>query len=755
MISLGNLDIVYAKTYYENGKIVAETLEEHTSLLLKNLELLKERYYEEIKRVLEKENYNSEKFWEILKIAALYHDLGKINSLFQNKIRELLGKEKIESRFSQEIPHNFLSPALLPKETLSKKIAEYEDIFTLIYAIIYHHYRDLDFNEEYFKDYIKEEVLNKVDHLSWVKKYDENFGNSESLGNEYLWLLRDRGKIENLEKKLKFIMLKGLLYRLDHSSSAHVEIEKERIRNCEKLLISYLIKKPNSIGLKPFQKKAIHLRDKNILLVAPTGSGKTEFAVNWIGNDKAVYTLPLRVSVNAMYERLKEIFGKDKIGLLHGDCAYYGLDEIRTLENDFQEHLHHVTSSRQLSYPITVSTADQIFISFFHFPGYEKIFSIFPYTKIVVDEPQAYTSESLAVIVEGLKRIDNVGGKFCLMSATFYPILRNELQDISEIIEVEASNNSSHFIRYYPEKDIEDMISEIIENYKKGKKVLVITNTVKKAQSIYNLLRSNKELKVNLLHSRFIWKDRNMKEKQIFLDEKSHAPCIWISTQIVEASLDIDFDILFSELAPLDTLIQRMGRVYRKREYSEDIPNIVIAGSLGKPSGKSHVYDSALIDATHNILSEINTKKLDERIKKMLVERLYSLEQLANTKYYKKFRDYQKLLKLEYKAENKLEAERIFRRISNIEAIPVEVYENNKEKLLEIQEKIYSKDALKKLQGLRELKDLTVNIPLEIKDYAQNLISLEKDLELRIFLINLNYDTELGLLPDKNTENII
>lgn len=622
---------------------------------------------------------------------------------------------------------------------------------------MYHHYRDFDFDEEYFRNYLTEEVLNKTEYLSWVKNYDKNFGNGDSLGCNYFGLIKDYGKISNLENKLTFIMLKGFLYRLDHSSSAHVEIERERIKNCENELISYLKSKFGFTGFKPFQKQAIYVRDKNVLLVAPTGSGKTEFAINWIGERKAIYTLPLRVSVNAMYERLKNIFGKDKIGLLHADCAYYGLEEIRKSENELKEHLYNIASSRQLSYPITVSTADQIFISFFYFPGYEKIFSILPYTKVVVDEPQAYTSESLAVIVEGLKKINNIGGRFCLMSATFYPILKKELEDIATIIEYTENQNPRHILRYYPDKDLEDIADEIIENYKKGKKILIITNTVKKAQNIYKFLTSKakEHEKIKLLHSRFTWKDRTEKEEQIFLDEKKQSPCIWISTQIIEASLDIDFDILFSELAPIDTLIQRMGRVYRKRAYLEDTPNIIIVGNSGNPSGKNHVYDSLLIDSTYNLLYDFNNKLLDEKAKKSLVEKIYSLDLLKNTKYYKKFQEYQRILKLGYKADNKIEAEKIFRKISSIDAIPIEIYEKKKGKIIEIRDKIYSKDPFKKLEGIKELKNFTINIPLEIKTYSQNLISLERELDLRVFLINLEYNKELGLIPDKSTENII
>ena len=79
------------------------------------------------------------------------------------------------------------------------------------------------------------------------------------------------------------------------------------------------------------------------------------------------------------------------------------------------------------------------------------------------------------------------------------------------------------------------------------------------------------ELKVeniNLLHSRFIYNDRSAKEFKIKkFSENRKENGIWITTQIVEASLDIDFDYLYTEMSTLDSLFQRLGRCYRSREY--------------------------------------------------------------------------------------------------------------------------------------------------------------------------------------------
>uniref|UniRef100_A0A7C3MR81 CRISPR-associated helicase Cas3 n=1 Tax=Dictyoglomus thermophilum TaxID=14 RepID=A0A7C3MR81_DICTH len=746
---------VYAKSYYEDGILKTETLKEHTFSLINNYEILKERYGTEINKKLV-ERYDPEVFWDLLRIAAIYHDLGKLNSLFQNKIRRLIGQEELLSEFEKEIPHNYLSPALLPKRY--KEIYGIDNFFMLIFSIIYHHHREMNFDKKYLEEYLSKEILNKLDLIKWINELDPNFNENNVLGNKYtVLLLRDSGKLKSIENKLEFILLKGLLYRLDHSSSAHVEVEKERIDNVEDKLVYYItyVKKSN---LKGFQRKAKDLRDKSVLLTAPTGIGKTEFAINWMGETKSLYSLPLRVSVNAMYERFKNIFGEENIGILHGDIIYYDIDNLENLEREIKEHLYRISLSRQMSYPIIICTADQIFTSFFRFPGYEKVFSIFPYAKIIVDEPQAYTSESLAVIVEGLKKIHEMGGRFCLMSATVYPILEVIFKDIAENIKVKDTDNKNHKIKYYPEHAIEDLVNEIVFEFSKGKKVLVIVNTVKKAQQLYFSLKgqiNDKSNRVNLMHSRFIGIDRMNKEHKIFLDEKSSEPCIWITTQIVEASLDIDFDILFTELAPVDALIQRMGRIYRKRKYLSDDPNIIISGSSNKPSGKGAIYDSKLVDETYNIFFDFDNKLINYDDKNYMVEHVYSMEILKNSNYYKKFLDYKRIMDIDYKVETRGEAEKIFRKISNVRAIPVEIYDRNREKLVEIRDMIYSKNIVKKLKGLRELQNYVVDIPLQVEMCSRNIFTTGEIEGLDLYIINLKYDKELGLIPEKELENII
>lgn len=105
---------------------------------------------------------------------------------------------------------------------------------------------------------------------------------------------------------------------------------------------------------------------------------------------------------------------------------------------------------------------------------------------------------------------------------------------------------------------------------------------------------------INLFHSGFIKKDRKIKEEEIlkFGDKNNKSEGIWITTQVVEASLDIDFDVLVTELSDLNGLFQRMGRCYRDRDWSNVGYNCyVFDGGNSKCSGvgKNKVIDELIL----------------------------------------------------------------------------------------------------------------------------------------------------------------
>lgn len=753
-----------------------ETLKEHTERLLKNLNIFR-NYYEN--DLIKRAPFVDNNLWNILSTVCLYHDIGKIISPFQIKIRKSIIssinkeiqnisnieeinnlKEEIElleknNKIYEDIPHNLISPFFV--YPVIKDFAS--DVKTIIIkSIAYHHYQSKldDMIQEDFlsihKDDIEEDILH---NLYMLKNLIENIDFSSKAYNFYKRWLRN-------DSKGKFIFIKGLLHRLDHSASAHLPVEIERISNPKELLLNYLqakCKKRNIQfdGLKAFQKEAEKHRNENILLTASTGTGKTEFAINWIGNDKAFYTLPLRVSVNAMYERFEKIFSGKKVGLLHSDSLLYGLAKINNkfsecfsdsrYENSLEKYIHNVKIARQFAMPLTITTADQLFTSVFKWKGYEKIYATLMYSKVILDEPQCYSPDTLAMIIKALEEIAELGGRFCFMSATIHPFVKEKLSKYCKDLGPFINPENKHKIRLI-DQSIDTLIDKIEATYNQGEKVLVIANTVKKAQELYMEISGNKKL----LHSGFIQKDRRIKERQIQDDYINNKPVIWITTQIVEASLDIDYDILFTEIASIDALLQRMGRIFRGAgRYIEDSnePNVIIAAD--KPSDNYYIYDKEVVKQTLNALLNFNNQVLRDNDKIGLMDKVYGDKDNVSG-FYDKFDNAYEILKNGFEVDSSGEAKKLFRNISNMTIIPLDVYEaNNNRMLIDNAVESISKNRGKLseiMNALKTINDYTVSLPIY---KAKKVIDVE--IKKGIFLAHIDYDNDIGIVFNNKIDN--
>ncbi|ABP67974.2 CRISPR-associated helicase Cas3 [Caldicellulosiruptor saccharolyticus DSM 8903] len=762
---------LYAKRFKTEKGYEYQTIYEHTMTLLQNMEKLFKEYREEIKEGFQKLQIDLERFKYLLKLAIIYHDLGKANSNFQRKIRDKTKSNEVPQvrGLSVEVPHNFISIAFVDLEDeIDKGNISPEDFENLLFAIAFSHDRGFDFNYQYFEKYICEDVSKYLNNKTLLPLFKElpSFPTKDEIEKSSNYVYRTIDWLKEVMLKsytdlynkntIMRILLKGFLHRLDHSSSAEVSTEEGKITDFSNKVESYLKEKGNFAGFKEFQLKALDFSTQNVILFAPTGSGKTEFGLNWAGRSKLIYTLPIRVSINAMYERLVRIFGSDKVGILHSDSMIYLLEKYSQSAEDVQELeslFDNVNLARNLSFPIIVTTGDQIFTSALKWPGFEKIYSLFLYSKIIIDEPQSYSPESLAIIIKTLEEIVNLNGRFCLMSATVNPLVLKYLGDISEYLQAysdeELKKCWSHVVSVKP-LSILDCVDEIV-NCGKQQNVLVICNTVRRSQEVYKAIKESiknfDDVPVELLHSRFLEGQRRQKEHFILSNQRKNS--IVISTQLVEASLDIDYDVLFTELASADSLLQRMGRVYRKRPYEGQKPNVIILTK--EPSGIGRVYQKEIVTRTEEFLKKFDGRRITEYDKKELNEYAYDVEALSNTNFMKSFKKAYELLKLGFKADRKIEAQKIFRDVVTVEGIPRKVFEVNEETIRECLKRIGSKSLspVEKLQLISAVRKYTVTVPVYF--FAKGGAS-EYSKKLGIFILNCDYDDELGLLPPKESE---
>ena len=755
-----------------------ESLERHTNKLIN---LFKDFISKYGKKFTKKEI-------DLIMLACEKHDLGKLNYKFQ---KEMYKKSKLDFKENEEIekfykehknlnpiPHGILSCCFINSNELKEKYGfDKYDINVLATSIYNHHNRE--FNSDDYVD-IFEEIIEKDLKVN-AKNYGIEYCNSIGLSKNKI----KNNKIEiNIEYQynfwLKFIVVKGMLNKIDYAASAYLYNKKDTGLDTLELAPddaskyvedAFKIKKekdknitfPNKV--QEFMGKEEN-KDKNIIVVASTGIGKTEGALLWAKNSKTFYTLPIKVSINAIYKRIwdENYYDKNKFTFLHSDAK-----SIMRKDEEIDDYQLKYIETRHLIYPLTICTVDQLFYFVFKSLGTEKYAATLKYSKIIIDEIQSYTPDIISFLIFGLKVVNDLGGKFCIMTATLPPIVKYFLEEtigkenikIAEKPFYKKDNEENIIIRHkikYEEKDFE--YNKILEKAK-DKKVLIICNTVKRSQEVYgelkNLIEEKKEnIEINLLHSRFIFEERKEKENKIqeFAptkeEKRNNDAGIWISTQIVEASLDIDFDVLYTDMCSADSLLQRMGRCYRNRIYEKDEPNIFIYNNKdGKEIGVETVYDKDIFKFSVEHIQEYNNKIFTEEDKQDYINKVYDIEKLKNIdnkdSYYNTIKKNIKDLEIfPIGGIDKGTAEEQFRNIQNITVIPRIFYkELNEKNIFQKYEEAFGEE---KMDIIDEIMDYTLSAPLYFREYCIKEIK-NKGLE-HIFISNSKYDKELGLLKE-------
>lgn len=378
------------------------------------------------------------------------------------------------------------------------------------------------------------------------------------------------------------ILLRGLITTADHMASAHLQQLPEPIRRSWQAVI------PAGRKTYSHQVASAGASARHVLLMAPTGSGKTEAALAWALGDgsnppaRIFYTLPYQASMNVMYDRLRHLFGDDVVGLQHGRAAQALYARFRDGEEWAATTVRKVQWEKNLNLlharPLKVLSPYQLLKALFQLRGFEAMLTDYVQAGFIFDEIHAYEPERLALIT-GLMRYlhQHVAARFFVMSATFPKLIIEQLKNVlnTPAIIQATPDIFARFRRHQlhlRDGELTDpaIITEIVAAVRDGKQVLVCVNTVARAQMVRDLLMQAglSDEQLILIHSRFTYGDRNRLEQTIVercrSDSARRPPLALVATQVVEVSLDIDLDTLYSDPAPLEALLQRFGRVNRR-----------------------------------------------------------------------------------------------------------------------------------------------------------------------------------------------
>ena len=370
------------------------------------------------------------------------------------------------------------------------------------------------------------------------------------------------------------------------------------------------------------QREIVQNDTMRIILNAGCGEGKTAAALLFAQKllrenqiDRIIFTLPTKFTANNLSKDLtddeKYAIPEELVGITHGDAAEFLRQQTQeSSENEIDEDeienlvMAQVFENGIYAKPITISTVDHLIMSLYH--GYrfaDRAFSNIASSLVVFDEVHYYEKHTLGAIAETMRRLTELQVPHLVMTATIPCAVHHELDTlvsnqpyrfqrapavIKDTSEPKTPFEIERLTDTLIDEDDRSVSDELLELIQQNidRRQIIFVNQVARAKKIYQTL-ADSGIDENLIcyHSGFISKHRNEKEKIIralFKKPKDRKeadinalecrdfyntePCILVSTQVSELSLDISADVMYSEIAPIDSIVQRGGRLHRKGE---------------------------------------------------------------------------------------------------------------------------------------------------------------------------------------------
>ncbi len=425
-----------------------------------------------------------------------------------------------------------------------------------------------------------------------------------------------------------------------------------------------------------------------VLIEAPMGEGKTEAAMfladYWaatLQQQGCYFALPTQATSNQMFGRVEQfIIGRYpnqrvNLQLVHGSkllSEEFSELRLRTYpeeEGSLAEMRGNITveewflpKKRSLLAPFGVGTIDQALMAVLqtrHF--FVRLFGL-AHKTVIIDEVHAYDTYMSVLLERLLAWLRALGCSVVMLSATLPTRKRQQLLQAyggqasiqsagypqmtwvsggeSGSVSFPAVHHRQIIVRHLNDSTTE-LAEKLREGLNTGGCVAIVCNTVGRAQAVYQALRQHRLVKpqsLHLLHSRFPFAEREKRENAALesfgKDGTRPKTAILVATQIIEQSLDLDFDLMITDLAPADLVLQRVGRLHRHENTRPAqlrsptlwlrMPGIEASGvpNFGELRG---IYDRYVLLRSYVAFKDRNTIHLPEDLQ-TIIEEVYKPE---------------------------------------------------------------------------------------------------------------------------------
>ncbi|TJX60861.1 CRISPR-associated helicase Cas3' [Soehngenia saccharolytica] len=611
-----------------------------------------------------------EEYKEVYSIIALTHDFGKYTSFFQDHLLRNVKSNNLSS-------HGFIS-ALFGAYVALDRLEEECYLPLISYNVILHHHGNLENMKNNLPREIK--VLKDEDYgelwtkVKVAKEQIENLKENKvaiyqdltklGIENHFSMFIEDDSAIKETLVKLKkinyffekepdltkYYFLHQILYSTliysDKLSAAKIgenglpKIEFEEVDKSKRNLFPTSKKEIDRIRDEVYNKVINNIEKysneyKIFTVTSPTGTGKTY--AGFLGalklrdklglKGKIIYSLPFTSIIDQNYDSLERLLtsiddfdeNKSKYIIKH---HYLTNREYQTQDSDYSNAQAELLLETWQS-DIVVTTFVQLFQTLIGNRNrmIKKLIS-FRDSVIIIDELQSIDVKYLKLIDYVLRNaVENLNIRIILMTATKPLILTDAIELLDDNEKLYSYFDRTKLIPKLDKITIDEFVEEFMNNIE-DKSYMIVVNTISESLQIFNKIK-DLDRKVYYLSTNLIPKHRRNIIKKVKEELEKGENIILVSTQVVEAGVDLDFDVAIRDMAPLDSIIQVAGRCNRNALNQKGEVYIYRFIDENGREFSSFIYSEVLINITKDILKDFTC--IDEKNYYELIYKYYTL----------------------------------------------------------------------------------------------------------------------------------